>query len=101
MIQVLVKTSNEELTQIIVKGHAGSGPYGHDLVCAGVSAVVYGGLNSLEDHKNYKIDIKEGLVTIDILNKISEHDKVVFETMLIGLKSIEETNSKNIKIKNL
>ena len=36
MIQV---TYHRQYSRVSVKGHAGSGPEGHDLVCAGVSAL--------------------------------------------------------------
>ena len=45
MIRVKVTYQKEIVTSLTVSGHANSGEYGKDLVCAGVSAVVVGGLN--------------------------------------------------------
>ncbi len=48
MIQILV-TRNEHghVSAFEISGHAESGPYGHDLVCAAVSAVSFGSVNAV------------------------------------------------------
>jgi uncharacterized protein YsxB (DUF464 family) len=45
-----------------VKGHANSGAYGHDLVCAAVSAVVTGACNAIETSEDFQIKI-DSMVT--------------------------------------
>ena len=37
MIKVLVKQNNNQIVNLSITGHADSGEYGKDLVCAGVS----------------------------------------------------------------
>lgn len=98
MIRVLIKYVNNNLELLKIKGHAESDKYGHDLVCAGVSALVSAGLNNLDGIKKYDVIYEEGDVEIK-LKDISEHDKIVLETVIIGLKSIEESYPKNVKIK--
>ena len=50
MVQVSIKTLRQNIKEVIIKGHANSnsGKDEFDLVCAGISSVVYGVLNSLE-----------------------------------------------------
>jgi len=98
MIKVLIKRVENKPVSIMVKGHANSAPHGEDLVCAGVSAVVTGCFNSIEEVKNFKMELKEGLSYIEAIGKISAHDEVVLETLISSLMTIEESNSKFIKL---
>ena len=47
MIKVLVKQNNNQIVNLSITGHADSGEYGKDLVCAGVSTVGIGEMNML------------------------------------------------------
>lgn len=42
MIKITVYRDNNQIKTFELSGHAESGPYGYDLVCAGVSAVSFG-----------------------------------------------------------
>lgn len=100
MIKVIIKYKDFNIfSSLSIKGHAESGPYGQDLVCAGVSAIVLGGINNLTD-KDYLINTDEenGNVEIVHLGKISNHDQIVIDTIIVQLKAIEQSYPKNIKI---
>ncbi|MCT2537963.1 ribosomal-processing cysteine protease Prp [Aquibacillus koreensis] len=48
MIRVTIKrNNNQRIDAFELSGHAESGPAGHDLVCAGVSAVSFGAVNAV------------------------------------------------------
>ena len=49
MISVNVKFIGSDVKTLTVSGHANYDKYGKDIVCAGVSAVVTGGINALEN----------------------------------------------------
>jgi len=87
------------ISQIIVNGHANSANYGKDIVCAGVSAIVTGTINALKEITNInpKYKIEDGYCEI----KFSGDDlsQTVAKTMMYQLKTIEESYSKNVKIK--
>ena len=89
-----------KIINLSLLGHAESAPYGNDLVCSAVSAVVFGGLNALENPKSFKITTseKDGSVEVEAKEAVSMHDYQVLDTILIQLKSIEESNSKFISI---
>ncbi len=36
-----------KVTDVIMDGHADHGEYGHDIVCAGASAVLFGSVNAI------------------------------------------------------
>ena len=49
MIKATFVYCDKDLKSLTVKGHANSAPYGEDLVCAAISAIVVGGLNAYTD----------------------------------------------------
>ena len=101
MIKVLINYEEKKFKSLEVKGHANSGPYGQDLVCAAVSAILTGGANNLENKKGFDIKLLEGEALIKAIDTVSSHDEVVLETMIVSLKTIEESYGKFIQIKNL
>ena len=101
MIKVLIKSEGEKLRSLEVKGHANSAPHGEDLVCAAVSAVITGGANAIKNLKDFKIELKEGYASFQVINSLTSHDEIVMETIVVGLETIAEENEQFIKIKNL
>lgn len=101
MIKVLIKYSENKFDSLIVKGHANNNEYGRDIVCAGVSAVITGGLNNLNNPHDFRIVLEEGYAEVVKIKDISEHDEIVIQTIVCGLKTIEESYKQFISIKNL
>ena len=98
MITVKVIIQNDQYQHLSVKGHAGSGEYGKDLICAGVSSIMFGLLNAIEmADKGVVINVKENL--IEVINN-SNNTKVnnYLELAVLQLKTIEESYSQYIKI---
>lgn len=48
MVTVEINRHDNRIDSFTLSGHANAGPYGHDLVCAGVSAVAFGTENAVE-----------------------------------------------------
>jgi len=98
MIKIRIKYIDQKFASLHVSGHANQDVYGKDIVCAAVSAVLVGGINALNNPKDFKIKLDEGDASLEANNIISDHDEVVVETIVTGLKSIEETEPKYVKI---
>ena len=116
MINVVVTKYDDALNRlpdpilkIEIKGHAGSGPYGHDLACAAVSAIIVGTANQIEEYTNqnekqFNIEIKEGYAVIEV-NKDNVNpcylDPIYYSfiLMLTQLKTIQASYPKLINIK--
>ena len=96
---LLEKTgSSHPIKSLVVDGHAGSGPKGHDLVCAGVSAILIGGINALEEGQSaYDIEVKEGHVSIVNKNYDEKLNRII-HVILIQLKTIASSYPNHIKI---
>ena len=98
MININANRKDGKIIYLSVKGHANSDEEGKDLVCAAISAISVGGINALENPKSFDLKVEKGNVEISLLSKASEHDYQVLETMLIQMKSVEETNSKYVRV---
>ena len=101
MVKVKIEYSGQNLQRLEIKGHANSAPYGEDVVCGGVSLATFGALNALEDideEFDYSIDQEGGNVTLTAKKKISEHDQIVMEVLILQLKTVEVSYPKNIVI---
>jgi len=97
MITVTYKLTKKNFVGLDVKGHAESGDYGKDLICAGVSTVVFGLMNALDELGNAEIKEKDNHITIKIVepNDISNN---YMNLALTQLKTIEESYKKFIKV---
>ncbi|GAB3050268.1 ribosomal-processing cysteine protease Prp [Virgibacillus ainsalahensis] len=106
MIHVTVYRSNNQIKEFELSGHADSGPYGYDLVCAGVSAVSIGAVNAVMELCEAELEIEQGSaggylhVALPDSSDHEEMEKVqlLFEGMLISLKTMEVEYSQFIQI---
>ncbi len=101
MIKVLITKEENKFRSLEVKGHSNSAEYGNDLICAAVSAVVTGGFNNIEQIKDYEFVLSEGYAMLQPKGKVSSHDEIVIETVIVQLKTIAEEYPKFVQIKNL
>ena len=100
MIKVDIQYKGKGIEPLSIKGHANTGDYGKDLVCAAVSACATGALNALNDEEeNYDIALESGRVEVNFKGNISEHDQTVIETLIIQLKTIEASYPNALTIK--
>ncbi|MCQ2815194.1 MAG: ribosomal-processing cysteine protease Prp [Bacilli bacterium] len=99
MITVIIKKheNSDKIRLIEVKGHADSAPYGKDLVCAAVSAVMTGGFNALQGH-DYRFILEDGHALVEDLDECSDYDSVVLKTIETQLQTIYESNKEFITI---
>lgn len=99
MIKVRINYTDNLISEIEVQGHSNFAPKGSDIVCAGVSAIVIGGLNaidSLVNNHNINYDVQDGYVKMSSLSNI-EVQKIL-KVVIVQLKSVEDSYSKHIKI---
>src|SRR5690625_5140734 len=104
MITVKVFRENNKITAFELSGHANSGPYGHDLVCAGVSAVSFGTINAILKLCDINLHIDQtndgGYLNVKVppLDIKNENVQLLLEGMLVSLQTIERDYGQYIKI---
>ena len=79
------------------KGHAGSDTYGHDLVCAGVSTLVYtliGNLDRLHgvDYGDIEIRLEPGDSQVRFMAEKGKDSvpALIFQTICVGFEMLEQ-----------
>lgn len=101
MIQV---TYFKKKNRVVISGHAFSGEAGHDLVCAGVSALTYtlaANVGNMEEQgivKNAKVKLHKGHGTIrcNAAEGCEDMVKRIFEAVCVGFEILADRFPKNI-----
>ena len=76
---------NKEALTLTLRGHAGYAPKGQDIVCAGVSALVYTLINGC------RCEIVGETVKV-------RDDRRVYDAVLLGLEMISSKFPKNLRV---
>ena len=100
MIKIQINKTDNRYSSLEVSGHSNYDEHGKDIVCAGVSAIVTGGLNALTIQNKSKIScrVKDGYVNVDVLDIENDNLQKIMDVIIVQLKTIEESYKKNIKI---
>lgn len=108
MIKIDINRRDGEIVSFEISGHANSGPYGYDIVCAGVSAVSFGAVNAALKLSGIDLNITQGdggylfikLPTNGSSEQI-EKAQLIFEAMVISLETIEREYEKFVEIREV
>ncbi|MBP2256636.1 ribosomal-processing cysteine protease Prp [Virgibacillus alimentarius] len=108
MISITVFRKDHKITAFELSGHAESGPYGYDLVCAGVSAISFGTVNAIMQICEINLEINQeengGYLYVafpaSIDDNTKEKSQLLLEGMIISLQTIEREYHQFIKIEN-
>lgn len=99
MIKITYKENNDRIIYLKSEGHANYDEKGKDIVCSAVSAILIGGLNALKNIDDYQISKNKGYLEIALnKNEQSYDDYLVFKTILIQLRTIEDSYKDYVKI---
>ena len=100
MIKVVIEKNNSKIVSFEVSGHSNYDEKGRDIVCAGVSAIVVGGINALvnENKKAIEYECKEGYAKVLVKN-IDSNIEMILDVISTQLYTVEESYPKFIKIK--
>src|SRR5699024_65839 len=107
MIKFNVFRENNQIEAFELSGHAESGPYGYELVCAGVSAVSFGAVNAIlqlceiylkiEQHEGrYLYVALPDSIDMETMNEA----QLLLEGMIISLQTIEREYHEFITIQS-
>jgi len=106
MIHVQIKKQKENIISFEMDGHANSGPYGYDLVCAAASAVSFGAVNALFSlckmtpiiDKNDDGGYLYVELPADLSDETMQKANIILEAMVVSLQTIEQNYGQFIKI---
>ena len=95
MIKISMVSKDGQRIGFDMKGHAGFGEYGRDIVCAAVSALVINTVNSMEalTDNPFEAEVEEDSGSVHFLLKEGFDDKAVLllDSLYLGLRDIRDT----------
>lgn len=97
MIEVKYLEKEQKFIEIECSGHALYDNKGKDIVCSAVSAIMFGGLNALNE-KTIKTCIKKGYVKVDLVDENDAESLIILKTMLVQLMTIADNYKKFVSI---
>ena len=97
MIEVKYLEKEQKIIEIECSGHALYDNKGKDIVCSAVSAIMFGGLNALNE-KTIKTCIKEVYVKVDLVDENDAESLIILKTMLVQLMTIADNYKKFVSI---
>ncbi|WP_342269317.1 ribosomal-processing cysteine protease Prp [Spiroplasma endosymbiont of Aspidapion aeneum] len=103
MIKIEFIKKNNYYQELKINGHALFDEHGKDIVCAGISSIIFGGLNAFDILiKDAKININNKDNEIEIyINKPNDSSDLLFNFLNIQLKTIRDSYPKHIEIKGV
>jgi uncharacterized protein len=107
IIVQISRTKDGKIHDFEIKGHAGYANHGEDIVCAGVSAVTVGTVNSIEALTGIVMDsrMKNGFLSGTLPSiedeAISAQVQLLLESMLVMLNGIADSYGKYIQIDDI
>ena len=100
MIKVNVKSNDNKVYELVIKGHAGYDIHGKDIVCAAVSSMAITTVNNiiaLDDSIDYEEN--SGLLIIRVKRDTEINNKLL-DNLVRMLIELKEQYPKNIEIRN-
>lgn len=107
IIVTILRHSDNAIAGFEISGHAQYAKHGEDIVCAGVSAVTVGTVNSIEELTGVVMDseMKHGFLDAHLPSHVEpeaqEQVQLLLASMVVMLTSIECSYGKYIKIQNV
>ncbi len=100
MINITIKSQKNNISDVIIKGHANFCEFGNDIVCASVSSIVITTINAILriNDKGINYEVKDGYIHLKILK-----NELIINTLVINmielLKELEQQYPENINLK--
>lgn len=100
----LFLAEDDHIRAFQVEGHAGSAPYGEDIVCAAISILSQTAVIGLNHFLSLapEVKIQEGLLRCILPEKLNVQEKeraqVILNTMTLGLEALEPDYGKYFKL---
>ena len=94
MINVIIRRDKDKVAKgIEIKGHAGYGEYGQDIICAAVSSLALNMANSVEefteDHFEGSVSDDGGYFSFSFPDEISPESQLLMKSLILGLQNIQ------------
>ncbi len=91
------------IRRFTVRGHAGAGPAGRDIVCAAVSALVLNAINSCEVLLSCPLSVDDDGETLLCEVPVGTHDpqgvQLLLQSMVFGVRQTAEAHPQHVAVR--
>ncbi|ATZ18875.1 hypothetical protein ESOMN_v1c04930 [Williamsoniiplasma somnilux] len=103
MVKIVFTIKDKKYQKLEMSGHANAGDYGHDLVCAGLTAIVTGAMNNFDINYQTAIDIAvtDNYITIEVKDLKNNDLQLLMQMLKVQLETIAIQYPKNAKLKEV
>lgn len=103
MIKASFKYQGQEINGFVLSGHAGSGIYGEDIVCAAVSALAINTVNSLQRLVNAHLKVQQdetngGYLDVTVVESDQAAVQLLLASLRLGLLDIATSYKKYLQV---
>lgn len=104
MIELRVEWDGSSIRRLELKGHAGFSDVGSDIVCAGVSALVYNAVNSCEALLDVHLDVQDSntfvcsVPTVQRSSETANGVQLLLQSMHLGIQQIADQYPSNVRV---
>lgn len=100
MIKILIHKTEEGIVAFSCKGHADYADEGFDIVCSAVSILTMNASNSVEQLTGEPFTVKQsdGNLQFRLEGRPTKETELLLQSMVLGLKGIEEEYPKYLKV---
>ena len=105
MIRIQILKEKNRVKGYVMKGHAGAGEYGQDIVCAGASALALNTANSIEALTDARFDLEAsedgGYLKLVLRSDTDAGAQLLLDSLYLGMKDMSESYPENIRIQEV
>ncbi len=98
IFETIAPDQTRKITRFLITGHAGSGEYGRDVVCAAVSALAINFVNSVESLCGVELSYqaRDGLMDVEVMG--DELIQWLAQSLRVGLTGIAKEHAKYVRV---
>jgi len=98
IFETIAPDQSRKITRFLITGHAGSGEYGRDVVCAAVSALAINFVNSVESLCGVELtyQARDGLMDVEVTN--NELIQWFAQSLRVGLTGMANEHAKYLRV---
>lgn len=100
MVKIRIGKKSNSIVKLNIVGHAGFADKGKDIVCASISSIAIGLLNSIDilDNQSCKIILNDNCIDVEVLDDNDDIIQIILQVGIIQLQTVEEVYPKYLKI---
>ena len=100
MVKIKLGKKSNSIIKLNIEGHARFADKGKDIVCASISSIAIGLLNSIDilDNQSCKIICSDNRINVEVIDHNDDMIQIILQVGIIQLQTVEEVYPNYLKI---